>query len=242
MEETRSTASFEEKTSMGAPTLLHESQTEKESLLAQMISIVLHPFFMGVYCIALLFFYSDFNLIFSGQFIRFMAPVFFLSCAVPTSSIYFLKKAGLIQNYGLSERNDRLIPYLVTFFAYCLLIYYFYTAKLFIWFLAVLIVPLLLTVIAAAVNIYWNISVHMMGIGGLIGTTLSVCYNIKGLNPFVLFIILFILAGCLGVSRLTLKRNTPAQVYIGFLVGLTASYLSVWVGTYWGFILFLKNI
>lgn len=231
-----------EETSIETPTLLYEHQRENEPLLAQIISTVLHPFFMGVYGVALLFFYSDFNFIFSGQFIRFMAPVIFLSCVVPASSIYFLKKAGLIQNYDLSERNGKFIPYLVTFFAYCLLIYYFYTAKLFIWFLAVLAVPLLLTVIAAAINIYWSISVHMMGIGGLIGTTLSVCYNIKGLNPFVLFIILFILAGCLGVSRLILKRSTPAQIYIGFLVGLTVSYLCVWFGTYWGFILFLKNI
>ena len=82
----------------------------------------------------------------------------------------------------------------------------------------------------------------MMGIGGLIGCTLSVCYNIKGLNPFVLFIILFILAGCLGVSRLVLKRHTPAQVYIGFLVGFVISYLCVWIGTYWGFILLLKKL
>lgn len=241
MEDTRP-ANFEEQTIIGESAFLHETPKESEPLLARIISIVLHPFFMGVYGVSLLFFYSDFNLIFRDQFLRFVSPVFFLSCVVPASSIYFLRKAGLIKDYGLPNRSDRFIPYLVTFFAYCLLIYYFYTAKLFIWFLSVLAVPLLLTLIAAIVNIYWKISVHMMGIGGLIGCTMSVCYNIKGLNPFILFIILFILAGCLGVSRLVLKRNTPAQVYVGFLVGLVVSYLCVWGGAYWGFILFLKNV
>lgn len=219
-----------------------ERVRENEPFLARVVSIVLHPFLMGVYGISLLFFYTDFNIIFSGQFIRFISPVFFLTCVVPASGIYFLKKAGLIKNYSLSDRKDRIVPFLLTFFSYCLLIYYFYSAKLFIWFLSVLAAPLLLIVIVAVVNIYWKISAHMTGIGGLIGCTLSVCYNIKGLNPFVLFIILFILAGCLGVSRLILKRHTPAQVYVGFLVGFIVSYLWVWAGAYWGFILFLRGI
>lgn len=214
----------------------------KEPILARIISIILHPFLMGVYGVSLLFIYTDFNIIFAGQFIRFLSPVFFLSCIIPMSSIYFLKKAGLIKNYDLSERQDRITPYLVTFFSYSLLIYYFFTAKLFIWFLATLFVPVLLIAIGGIINSFWKISAHMMGIGGLIGSTLSVCYNVKGTNPYVLFIILFILAGCLGVSRLILKRHTPAQVYVGFLVGLIVSYLCVWLGTYWGFLILIRNL
>lgn len=222
--------------------LPYESSKTKEPVLAKIISIILHPFLMGVYGISLLFIYTDFNLIFAGQFTRFISPVFFLTCVIPASSIYFLKKAGLIKDYSLSDPRDRFTPYLVIFFAYALLIYYFYSAKLFIWFIAVLAAPLFLILIGAIINIYWKISAHMIGIGGLIGCTLSVCYNVKGVNPYVLFIILFILAGCLGVSRLVLKRHTPSQVYTGFLVGLVVSYLCVWLGAYWGFMLIMKNL
>jgi len=219
-----------------------DSTKESEPLIPRIISILLHPMLMGVYGVALLFLYTDFNLIFAGQFIRFVSPVFFLTCFVPVSSMYFLKRAGLIKDYELTDKRDRFLPYLTVFLAYLLLIYYFHSAKLYIWFLSTLFAPVILIIIAAIVNIYWKISAHMMGIGGLIGCTLSVCYNIKGLNPFILFIILFILAGCLGVSRLILKRHTPAQVYIGFLVGLMVSYLCVWIGSYWGLILFMKNL
>ena len=219
-----------------------DSSRASEPLIPRIISIVLHPMLMGVYGVALLFLYADFNLIFGGQFIRFVSPVFFLTCFVPFSSIYFLKKAGLIKDYELTDKRDRFLPYLTVLIAYLLLIYYFYSAKLYIWFLSTLVAPVILIVIAAIVNIYWKISAHMMGIGGLIGCTLSVCYNVKGLNPFILFIILFILAGCLGVSRLMLKRHTPAQVYIGFLIGLIVSYLCVWIGAYWGLIMFMKNL
>lgn len=214
----------------------------EEPILAKIISALLHPFLMGVYGVSLLFIYTDFNILFAGQFFRFLSPVFFLTCFIPMSSIYLLKRAGLIKDFSLSERQDRFTPYLVAFFSYCLLIYYFYTAKLFIWFLAILVAPVLLIAIGGIINSFWKISAHMMGIGGLIGATLSVCYNIKGANPYVLFIILFILAGCLGVARLILKRNTPAQVYIGFLVGAIVSYLCVWGGTYWGIYLIMRNL
>jgi len=216
--------------------------TEKEPLLPRIISIILHPLLMGAYGVALLFLYTDFNLLFAGQFIRFISPVVFFTCIVPLTGIYFLRKAGLIESYKLTERQDRLLPYIIVFFAYVLLIYYFYAAKLYVWFLSTLVAPLILVVITAIINGFWKISAHMVGIGCLIGCTLSVCYNVKGVNPFFLFIILFILAGCLGVSRLALGRHTPAQVYAGFLLGLIVSYICVWIGAYWGILLFLKNV
>jgi len=219
-----------------------DSAGEKEPIIPRIISIVLHPMLMGLYGVILLFLYTDFRLIFANQFIRFVSPVFFLTCFVPISSMYFLKRAGLIKNYELTDKRDRYLPYLTVFLAYLLLIYYFHSAKLYIWFLSTLVAPVILIVIAAIVNIRWKISAHMMGIGGLIGCTLSVCYNVKGLNPFFLFIILFILAGCLGVARLMLKRHTPAQVYVGFLTGLAVSYACVWVGAYWGLIMYMKNL
>lgn len=197
---------------------------------------------MGVYGVSLLFVYTDFNILFAGQFFRFLSPVFFCTCFLPVCTIYLLKRAGLIKDFSLSERQDRFVPYLVTFVLYCLLIYWFYSANLFIWFLASLFAPVLLIAIGGIINLFWKISAHMMGIGGLIGCTLSVCYNVKGTNPYVLFIILFILAGCLGVSRLILKRHTPAQVYTGFIVGLVASYLCVWIGTYWGYLILIRNL
>ncbi|WP_029902960.1 hypothetical protein [Prevotella sp. 10(H)] len=227
----------------GKSSFSYEPPKKKEPVLAKIVSVVLHPLLMGVYCIALLFLYTDFSLLFSGQFIRFITPVFFLTCVVPASSIYFLRKGGLIKDYDLKDRDDRLIPFIALFLSYSLLVYYFAAAGLYAWFIGVLAAPLILIVIAAIVTKRWKISLHMMGIGALIGSTLSICYNVKGLNPFILFIILFILAGCLGVSRLVLQRHTPAQVYLGFVVGLLVSYISVFIGTYWAFIVFyFKNL
>lgn len=202
----------------------------KEPLLPRIISIVLNPLFMAAYGICLLFLYTDFKFIFAGQFIRFLAPVILLSCCIPATGIFLLQKMGIIKDFDLRDKNDRFFPFLITFICYGLLFFYFLKAGLFFWFLGVLIAPLVLIVIGAITSMYWKISAHMLSFGGLIGSVLSVCYNVKGINPYILFIILFILAGCLGVSRLILKRHTPAQVYVGFIIGVVASYLCVWIG------------
>lgn len=209
-----------------------------ESVLANIVSIALHPLFMGLYGICLLFVYTDFQFIFAGQLISFIIPIFFMGCFIPAASIYFLKKGGFIRDYELTEKSDRFLPYLITFISYAMLGFYFFKAGMYIWFLSLLAAPLLLLVIGAIITIWWKISAHMMGIGSLIGGVLSVCYNVKGINPFVIFIILFILAGCLGVARLVLKRHTPAQVYAGFLLGLVVTYGCVWFSVNWMFIIY----
>lgn len=206
---------------------------EKQPMWAQIISIVLHPFFMAIYGVALLFVYTDFKYIFANQFSNFIIRVAFFSCIIPSVSMYFMKGAGYISDYSLTKKEERLLPFFISFFAYSLLFYHFYKAGLYTWFLSVLLVPLILLIVCAIINRWWKISTHMAGIGGLLGTVFSVSYNIKQQNPYELFIILIILVGLLGVARLVLKKHTPTQVYVGFLVGLAVSYITVYMLWYY---------
>lgn len=215
---------------------------EKEPIIARIFSIILHPLFMVLYAVILIFIHTDFKFLFANQFVRFMTPILFFSCIVPVTGMYFLKISGTIQNFNLNNKKEWLLPFSVFFLSYGLLFYYFFSAKLYIWFLAVVAVPMILLIVYTIISRFWDISAHMIGMGGLIGSIMSVCYNIKGLNLYILFIILFILAGCLGVSRLAAKKSTPAQVYVGFLIGIIISYLTVYAGAYWGFVIFLKSI
>lgn len=241
IEEKNEEIRIDDETAIIPVSVIYEPSKAKDPILARIVSFILHPLLMVVYVITFIFIYTDFKFLYGNQFLQFIAPAFFLSCAIPLSGLYTLKVTKLITDYKF-RKGERFLPFTIFFFSYGLLFYYFFSAKLTIWFLAVLAVPMMLFLIYAFVSMFWKISVHMIGIGGLIGSIMSICYNIKGLNLYVLFIILFILAGCLGVSRLALNRNTPAQVYVGFLVGIVVSYLTVWIGAYWGIVIFLKNL
>ena len=58
----------------------------------------------------------------------------------------------------------------------------------------------------------------MVGVGGLLGVIVSASYLIRfDMTPYYMLIIL--LAGLIGMSRMYLEEHTGAQIYSGFLLG-----------------------
>lgn len=198
--------------------------------IARIFSLLLHPFLITFCCIGLLFAYTSFYDVYESNVYRILFAVLLFSCVIPFTFLVLIKNLKIISGYSLSNPRDRLLPYLMSLFSHSMLLYYFYISHMYLWFLALVAAPTLVILVGFIINLFWKVSAHMLGMGALIGSTLSVCFNVKGLNPFILFTIMFILAGCLGVSRLYLKKSTPAQVYTGFIVGLIVSFCTVWVG------------
>jgi len=80
--------------------------------------------------------------------------------------------------------------------------------------------------VAMLISLKWKISLHAIGISGVLGGI----YGLFKIHEFVnipLIIVLIICSGLVMMSRLELKAHTPAQVYVGFLVGFAIVYLSV---------------
>lgn len=204
------------------------------NILAHIFSFILQPLLMPLYSIGLLFACTNFYDIYSNQILRFFIPIFIFSFLMPSLFIFVLKKLSIIKDYSLTERRDRVLPYMMAWFSNAILVYYFYqSSHVYIWFLGLLSVPVVILIFAFLINLFWGISPHMLGIGGLIGSFMSICFNVKGINPFAIFILLFILAGCLGVSRLKLQRDTPPQIYAGFILGFILAYFCVWISAYY---------
>ncbi len=80
--------------------------------------------------------------------------------------------------------------------------------------------------VALIITYFWKISVHMIGMGGLTGGLLAFSY-IFGLDIHLLFSALIIIAGLLGVARLTLNAHTLTQVCYGFLLGFFIVFIFV---------------
>ena len=81
------------------------------------------------------------------------------------------------------------------------------------------------TIIAALlINLHWKISIHMIGVGGILGAVLGMA---QGLFIELLWpvIIIVLLSGMLGTARLMLKAHNPLQIYAGFLLGFAAMFI-----------------
>ena len=77
------------------------------------------------------------------------------------------------------------------------------------------IISLMLTLI---INLFWKISAHMIGIGGITGMGFVLCHLFK--NPeLILISSLIFLAAIIAYARLKLDAHTPSEIYAGFIIG-----------------------
>ena len=79
--------------------------------------------------------------------------------------------------------------------------------------------------IASIVSKFWKISLHMLGIGGVVGVLFSLNILFGGLFKFAILSIL--VAGILAMARLAEKAHSESQIYIGFLIGFLIEFGSV---------------
>ena len=198
--------------------------------ISHVISTVFQPLLMPTYGVMLLFMYTYFGVAFSNRFWHIVTPVMLFSFIIPGILIYLLLKIGLISDLSLKVRKERFYPYFITLLSYSAMVVFYYKSQMPVWFLMMMAGSIAIMIIAILITLFWKISAHMFGVGGLVGGVMSVCYYVEHSNPYWLFIGLFILAGAIGTSRLILKRHTLLQVIAGFLLGFSVAFMFVKLG------------
>jgi membrane-associated phospholipid phosphatase len=71
---------------------------------------------------------------------------------------------------------------------------------------------------AFVINLKWKVSIHMLGMGGIVGTIIGLILRYQ-IDAIQLVMTLVLLSGIVGYSRLRLDAHTPLQVYVGFILG-----------------------
>lgn len=198
--------------------------------IAHVISTIFQPLLMPTYGVMLLFVYTYFGVIYTRQFWLIISPIFLFSFVIPAILIFMLFRMGIISDLSLTKRRERFYPYLITLLSYTAMMIFYYRMNMPKWFLLMIAASIAIMVAAIVITLWWKISAHMFGIGGLVGGAMSVSYFVERSNPYYLFMGLFILAGLVGTSRLILKRHTLPQVIAGFLLGFLLSFVFVWIG------------
>lgn len=82
--------------------------------------------------------------------------------------------------------------------------------------------------LAVMINLFWKVSIHLIGIGGIIGTLLALS-QLLFVDVKIPIIISIIIAGVIGSARLTVGEHTPAQIYSGVFIGFLCEFGMLWV-------------
>lgn len=193
--------------------------------LSKLISIILHPIFMPILALYLsLRQVPSIGFAITNYQNYIYLVLIFSTVILPLISIFFLIKSGKVSSLEMSNHKERSVPLFRT--ALWMGLGYYILENILVFspiIKAELIGAISIILIASIISKYWKISLHLLGIGGLVGVliALEIIYG----NLQHLIIIFILLSGVLAMVRIKEKAHNYPQVYIGFLGGLSVELL-----------------
>ena len=194
-------------------------------LLSNIVSGMFHPLLMVTYGVILALMFTYLTIYPPAMKLLLIGGAFLSTAVIPGLFIYMMVRSGAAVDLELSDRKERVVPYLILITSILVCVFYMYKMMLPFWLLSLLVGASVALLLAMLINFYWKISAHMLGVGGLLGGIMGIS-RIHLMNPYWTFIIVIVIAGLVGTSRIFLKRHTSMQVYAGFCLGFICTFVS----------------
>jgi membrane-associated phospholipid phosphatase len=190
-----------------------------QKLLARTVSVIFHPLNAPTYGLIFIFTAGTYVSLLPFEAKKLITLVIGINTLVlPLVMIPLFHRLGIIKSIHMPDHKERLVPIVFTLIPYAFSFYFLRKLPI------PNIVPLYMlaatatVVLTLIVTIWWKISIHMVGIGGLAGLVFAFALIYQA-NVLVFLVLSFLFAGIVAWARLSLKAHNPAQVYSGFLLG-----------------------
>ncbi|WP_276374403.1 hypothetical protein [Chryseolinea sp. H1M3-3] len=199
------------------------------TLAARIISVIFHPLLLATYLFALLTYTLPAALdpLKEEGHLNFIFLIFCVTFLFPALNIGIFKTFGSIKTFAMKERQERIIPFSFITILYIVITYLFYTRTrigLNDNLLKFLIIIDALVLVGTVVTYFYRVSMHSLGICGLIGILLPLNKISEDGAIFYPTIATIVLAGVVMSARLQLNVHTPREVMIGSVLGFSTSF------------------
>lgn len=196
--------------------------------LAHFISVLGHPLFMPCYAFGLLIMTNPYiNIMISDSTKNIVFIILSLfTIVLPVLTVIILKQFRIVNSLFMNDAKERTWPFFFTLIWYYM--GFLFLSKLSIpqSFLLLMLGAISVIALALIVTLRWKISVHMLGIGGVIGAVIGISHRFQfDHSPLIIGLILF--AGIIGFARLKTQSHNYRQVYVGFLIGLITEWMMI---------------
>lgn len=181
----------------------------------------MHPMFMLTWAMLLMFNLNAYFVMILPERVRWSIVLLTLvnNAIVPAILIWIMARKKLISSVEMPIKEERTYPFLICAIFYASTFFLLRNLGLPRIYYLFVIGALLMSGVSLFINIFWKISIHMIGMGALVGGFLALSYR-SLIDAPLLLIGLILAAGLTGFARLKLNTHSPAQVYIGFFTGL----------------------
>lgn len=198
--------------------------------LATALSVVFHPLLLPSYLFLLILYFLPPEAISLPLDARWylLLMVFLTTFLLPTLGTLLMRQAKVVTSMTLESRDDRRWPFLLAAACYTVTTYIFfkqpYLDRVFFVVMGLITASVYL---ALAINQFWKISAHSIGLGGGLGILILLHGWLP--EPVLVYpiVAVLVISGAVISARLALGAHTEEQVYAGFFMGLVLG-LSPW--------------
>jgi membrane-associated phospholipid phosphatase len=185
---------------------------------ARLVSLIFTPFYLPLVGLIALFTFSYLNLLPLAYRLLVLAIVYVFTILLPTLIIHLYRSAQGWTLIELGQKRRRMVPYGISIVCYGACLWTLDIIHIYHFVSSIVIAALCIQIICAIINVWWKISTHTAGIGGVAGA-LFVFAEYFAFNPVWWLCLVLILAGILGSARIILRQHSLSQVVTGVLVG-----------------------
>jgi hypothetical protein len=189
---------------------------------AKLISYIFHPLFLPTYFFLYLMyeFPYEFAGIAAWQLKMRLFGVFWLTVFFPAFAVFLLWRLKFSESIYLRTQKERIVPYIITMFFYWWMYYLSRNftdqpAVLKFFFMGIFIG----TVFGLILNNYFKISMHAMGVGGLVTAVILTSFFYQSAGGIAISIAILI-TGLVITARLILNSHNNKELYVGLFVGI----------------------
>lgn len=200
----------------------------------KIVAVILHPLLIPTLVFAIVVYLTTgiIGNLSDSQKHTFILLIFVSTFLVPfmvvTLQILFKHDELSWKSLFVENREDRVEPFLIVSFIYGVLAFYTWQNWRSNEIIAIILGAISASIfLTAIISKFWKISAHSVGMGGLCG--ICILLNFHYLQPrlFLAIIISILITGILLSSRVYLQAHTLAQVYVGWLLGISVCISSI---------------
>lgn len=197
---------------------------------ARFLSYVLHPALLPTYLFGVLFFFSNVFGIYADSIKLYLLGFLFLGTfCLPASAIWLLYKSNYLTSLEMPTHKERRLPFILVAVFYTAVTLLVSTGVFTNTLLAFILIGISQTVcLAAMINIFYKLSMHSVGICGILGILFALQYHDSRYQLFYHILALILLTGAVLSARLALQAHNITEILVGTSIGLLGGFVSLW--------------
>ncbi len=198
---------------------------------ALLLSYLFHPIFVPVYVLLFIVYVhpSYFSGFSAGSKLRTILILVQNAVFYPLFSVLLLKGVGFIQSVFLRTQKDRIIPYIASGIFFFWTFTVFKENSVYPRIVPAFMLGVFLASSAALIaNIYFKISMHAIGLGGMLGIFIVIALGYSMLMTWPLSLALLI-TGFVCTARLLVSDHSPKDIYGGLFLGIICQVIAAYI-------------